>query len=63
MSRTYLHETPAGDKIEFRRVAERIEHRLLKRDGTPHADGWYPVTDAMRLALDRAESDVLRLLE
>jgi PAS domain-containing protein len=66
---TLIHEDAAGRKIEFRRVRRPgrdgildLEHRVLRPDGTPHPDGWYPVDAAMLLWLQRAGSDIVTLL-
>src|SRR5262249_49319838 len=57
--RTYIHEAADGRKIEYRRgspsdfVVLHLESRVLRRDGMPHEDGWYRVTDAELLWLQR----------
>lgn len=63
-----IHERPDGVKVEYRRLFHRpgildLEHRELKKDGTPHDGNWYTVTDAHLAMLDRQQAPVLDLLD
>lgn len=62
-----IHERADGTKIEYRRASSAagtlcLESRVLRRDGTPHPDGWYPVGDAELVGLQQAGSDIVALL-
>lgn len=64
---TYILERPDGVKIEYRRfpwhdTVLHMEHRELRRDGTPHDDTWYRVTDSHLLWIQLQGSDIVRLL-
>lgn len=63
-----IHERPDGTKLEVRRKTPHhatilfLEARELKRDGTPHDDKWYPVSDSLLLGLQEAGSDIVGAL-
>lgn len=64
---TYIRECGDGMLVEYRRhphdpVILHLEHRLLRRDGTPHDERWYPVRDAHLLGLQLSGSDIVDLL-
>lgn len=67
MSRTYIHEAADGVLVEYRRGtydsrALFLESRVLKPNGTPHDDRWFPVSDSELLAVQLTGSDIVELL-
>lgn len=62
---TYLEERSDGRLVEYRDastpVVRWIEGRVLRRDGTPHDDRWYRVSDAELVRLQRYTDIVHRL--
>lgn len=67
MTATYLHEQPEGAPIEYRRhpwhpTVLYLEARLLRHDGTPYDDSWYPVSNDEILRLVQSGSDIVDLL-
>lgn len=63
---THIHRYDGGQLIEVRRqpwdpVMLWLQARMLRPDGRPYDDQWYPVSDAAMLTLER-HSDIIRLL-
>lgn len=65
---TYLHETPRGEKIEYRldesrsnRFATFIECRVLRNSGHPFDERWYPVAHADWCSL-QVDSDIIAMI-
>jgi hypothetical protein len=61
---TFLTKLPDGRIAEYRRhprdpVVLHIQARVLKPDGTPYDDQWYPINDAELLRLNRFEPELL----
>jgi hypothetical protein len=64
---TYLREMADGTKIEYRRfpwhsTILHLEHRVLRPDGTPYDETWFPVTDSHLLSLQQQGSDIVEIL-
>lgn len=65
LTETYIHESPDGNLVEYRRhpdPAIYMQHRLLQRDGHPHDDGWWPVSDSHLLNLQMSGSDIVDIM-
>lgn len=64
----HIHELPTGQKIEYRMQLPGnptildVEYRELANDGSPHGDGWYPVSDSDWLRLQESGSDIVEHL-
>ena len=62
---TCLHEMADGTLVEYRRrphpAALLLECRVLRPDGRPYQDGWYPVSDRELLRLQIDGSDIVSL--
>jgi hypothetical protein len=69
-STTHIYEHRDGAKIECRLDADRtlasrvvhIQCRQLRKDGRPHDDRWYPMSDWLLLRLQELGSDIVREL-
>jgi hypothetical protein len=64
MGDTYTHERPDGTLVEYRRhpdPAVYMQHRVLRRDGHPFDDKWWPVSDDHLLTLQMS-SDIVEIL-
>lgn len=70
-SPTYIHSCYRDGCLqltEFRRFPFHptivyMQHRILKRDGTPHDENWYECKTWMMRHLRECGSDILELIE
>jgi hypothetical protein len=65
MTDTYIHERPGGDLVEYRRHPDPslyLQHRVLRKDGHPHDDQWWLVSDSHLLTLQSSGSDIVSIL-
>jgi DNA-binding transcriptional regulator PaaX len=67
-ARTFIQERADDELVEYRlsdasiATVMRIEARVLQRNGHPHDDRWYPVSDEGWVCLVNSGSDILALL-
>ncbi len=64
---TYTDTKDDGSIVEYRRhpldpTIILMESRVLKPDGTPHDDRWFPVSDWELLNLQRAGTGIVEAL-
>jgi len=68
-SKSYLHERSDNALVEYRRVFGRtgadfeMEGRVLRPDGTPYSELWFPTNAEEMTCLSNAGSDILDLLD
>ncbi len=64
----YTDTKDDGSVVEYRRhpwdeTILFVEHRVLRPDGTPYNDRWFPISDLELLQLQRAETGIVEALE